>query len=53
MRYENHGAGTYDLFAEYTPPAVTPDERRALSQSGYVYPTVKLVSKHLVLKKDR
>jgi hypothetical protein len=53
MHYENHGAGTYELFAQYVPPTVTPDERRTLAEAGFVYPTVKLVSKHVVLKKDR
>ena len=53
MHYENRGAGTYDLSARYVPPDLTPDERRALSEAGYVYPTAKLVSKHLVLTKDR
>lgn len=53
MHYESHGVGTYDLSAQYIPPAVTPDERLALAEAGYLYPTAKLVSKHVILKKDR
>lgn len=53
MHYENQGAGTYDLFAEYTPPVLEPDQRRALADAGYLYPQARLISKHVVLRKDR
>ncbi|SEC05723.1 hypothetical protein [Terriglobus roseus] len=53
MRYQNHGAGTYDLCATYTPPVVTPEEARALASADYVFPRTKLTSRHILLKKDR
>ena len=53
LHYENHGAGTYDLSAEYVPPALSADERRSLTNAGFVFPQTKLVSKHVTLKKDQ
>ena len=53
LHYVNHGAGTYDLSAEYVPPALSVDERRSLTNAGFTLPKTKLVSKHVILKKDQ
>jgi hypothetical protein len=38
---------TYDYWAEYEPPALTPDQRAEAARSGYLVPTETVQSDHL------
>ncbi len=46
-------AGTYDFWADYTPPSVTSDEARTLMQSGYQLSLKELTSEHVHLEVGR
>jgi hypothetical protein len=40
--------GTYEFWAEYTPPDIPAEDQRILTEEGIDFPREKLVSKHLI-----
>ena len=41
------GPATYEYWAEYEPPSLTPEQRNELERDGYRFPTEKVESAHL------
>ncbi|HEY1160234.1 MAG TPA: hypothetical protein VGE83_06360 [Terracidiphilus sp.] len=41
------GPATYEYWAEYEPPSLTPEERNELAQGGFLVPTENVESAHL------
>jgi hypothetical protein len=43
--------GTYEFWAEYTPPSFSASDREALDAAGIDYPRLKVSSAHITIKK--
>jgi len=48
LHYEGSEAGTYEVWADYTPPAVEPDDQKRLRKAGIDFPSTPLSTAHLI-----
>jgi len=53
LHYDDKGPGRYEFWAEYRPPAINPDDQKALSEAGMDFPRAALRTMHLVYRKQR
>jgi hypothetical protein len=53
LHYDDMGPGKYEFWAEYSPPAITPDDQKALKEAGIDFPSEPLKTMHLVYYKRR
>ena len=51
LLYASEQKGIYEFWAEYTPPALQPEERQALHERGIDFPEEKLSTAHLTFSK--
>ncbi len=47
LHYEGRQPGSYEFWAEYHPPAIEPEDQKALGKAGVDFPHGQLTSSHL------
>jgi hypothetical protein len=53
MHYEVKKAGTYEFWAEYSPPAAKPTDQQTLRERGIDFPLDPLTTSHLIFKSSQ
>jgi hypothetical protein len=53
LHYQNREPGTYEFWADYTPPAVGLEDQKALRKAGIDFPTVQLSTPHLAFTRQQ